>query len=56
MKEVSDNLKKWGSFIPGIRPGKPTQDYLDKIMTSITLSGAIFLAIVALLQYLVPTG
>lgn len=54
VKEVADNLKKWGSFIPGIRPGKPTQDYLDKIMTRITLSGAIFLAIVALLQYLVP--
>ncbi|MEN6358225.1 MAG: preprotein translocase subunit SecY [Armatimonadota bacterium] len=55
VKDVSDNLKKWGSFIPGIRPGKPTQDYLDKIMTRITLSGAIFLAIVALLQYYVPS-
>lgn len=55
VKDVSDNLKKWGSFIPGIRPGKPTQDYLDRIMTRITLSGAIFLAIVALLQYYVPT-
>lgn len=54
VKEVSDNLKKWGSFIPGIRPGKPTQEYLDKIMTRITLSGAVFLAVVALLQYLVP--
>ena len=56
VKEVSDNLKKWGSFIPGIRPGKPTQEYLDKIMTRITLSGAIFLAIVALLQYEVPNA
>ncbi|MCE5322440.1 preprotein translocase subunit SecY [bacterium] len=55
VKDVSDNLKKWGSFIPGIRPGKPTQEYLDKIMTRITLSGAIFLAIVALLQYYVPS-
>ena len=54
VKDVSDNLKKWGSFIPGIRPGKPTQDYLDKIMTRITLAGAIFLAIIALLQYYVP--
>lgn len=54
VKEVSDNLKKWGSFIPGIRPGKPTQEYLDKIMTRITLSGAVFLAIIALMQYLVP--
>ena len=54
VKDVSDNLKKWGSFIPGIRPGKPTQDYLDRIMTRITLAGAIFLAMIALLQYLVP--
>jgi len=54
VKDLADNLKKWGSFIPGIRPGKPTQDYLDKIMTRITLSGALFLAIVALLQYYVP--
>ena len=55
VKDVSDNLKKWGSFIPGIRPGRPTQDYLDKILTRITLSGALFLAVVALLQYYVPT-
>lgn len=54
VKEVSDNLKKWGSFIPGIRPGKPTQEYLDKIMTRITLSGGIFLAIIALMQYVIP--
>ena len=54
VKDVSDNLKKWGSFIPGIRPGKPTQDYLDRVMTRITLAGAVFLAIVALLQYYVP--
>jgi len=54
VKDLADNLKKWGSFIPGIRPGKPTQDYLDRIMTRITLAGSIFLAIVALLQYYVP--
>ena len=54
VKDVSDNLKKWGSFVPGIRPGKPTQEYLDKIMTRITLAGAVFLAIVALMQYYVP--
>ena len=54
VKDVSDNLKKWGSFIPGIRPGKPTQDYLDRVMTRITLAGAVFLAIIALLQYYVP--
>jgi preprotein translocase subunit SecY len=55
VKDVSDNLKKWGSFIPGIRPGKPTQDYLDKIMTRICLAGAVFLAIIALMQYYVPS-
>lgn len=52
--EVAENLKKWGSFIPGIRPGKPTMEYLDKVMTRITLAGAIFLAIIALAQYFVP--
>lgn len=55
VKDVSDNLKKWGSFIPGIRPGKPTQEYLDKIMTRICLAGALFLAVIALLQYYVPS-
>lgn len=54
VKDVSENLKKYGSFIPGIRPGKPTQEYLDRVLTRITLSGALFLAIVALLQYYVP--
>jgi len=54
VKDVADNLKKWGSFIPGIRPGKPTQEYLDRIMTRITLAGAVFLAVIALLQYYVP--
>jgi len=54
VKEVSDNLKKWGSFIPGIRPGKPTQEYLDRIMTRITLAGGLFLAVVALMQYVIP--
>jgi preprotein translocase subunit SecY len=53
--EVAENLKKWGSFIPGIRPGKPTMEYLDKVMTRITLAGAIFLAVIALAQYYVPT-
>jgi preprotein translocase subunit SecY len=52
--EVADNLKKWGSFIPGIRPGKPTMEYLDKVLTRITLAGAIFLALIALAQYYLP--
>lgn len=47
--EMSDNLKKYGGFIPGLRPGGPTADYLDKIMTRITLAGAVFLAFIALM-------
>ncbi len=46
--DIASNMKKSGGFIPGIRPGKPTSDYLSKIATHITLLGAIFLAILAL--------
>lgn len=49
--DVADNLKKSGGFIPGIRPGKPTEQFLDRVLTRITLAGALFLGIVALLQY-----
>ena len=51
-KDVSDNMKKQGGFIPGVRPGKPTSDYIDNILTKITLPGAIFLAIIAILPTL----
>lgn len=54
--EMSDNLKKWNAYIPGIRPGKDTTAYLDRVMTRITLAGAIFLAGVALVQYLAPAA
>jgi preprotein translocase subunit SecY len=47
--EVSNNLKKNGGFIPGFRPGKPTTDFLAKVISRITMFGAIYLAIVALL-------
>lgn len=47
--DVAENLKKNGGFIPGLRPGKPTAEYLDKIMTRITLAGAVFLTIIALM-------
>ena len=47
--EVSDNLKKQGGFIPGIRPGKPTSDYLTSILNRVIFIGAIALAIVAIL-------
>jgi preprotein translocase subunit SecY len=48
-QNLADNLKKYGGFIPGRRPGKATAMYIDQIMTRITLSGAIFLAIIAIL-------
>ncbi len=48
-KDVADNMKKQGGFIPGIRPGKQTSDFIDNILTKITLPGSIFLAIVAIL-------
>lgn len=51
--EVSDNMKKYGGFIPGIRPGKPTAEYLDRVLTRITLVGALFLAIIAVLPTIV---
>ena len=47
--EVSNNLKKNGGFIPGFRPGKPTSDFLSKVISRITIFGAIYLGIVALL-------
>jgi len=50
--DVSKNLQQNGGFIPGIRPGKPTSDYLSKILARITLFGAIFLAVVAALPML----
>ena len=53
-KETADNLKKSGAFIPGIRPGEQTAQYIDKVMTRLTLVGSIYLALVALLpQFLI---
>ena len=46
--EVANNLKKNGGFIPGIRPGKPTSDYISKILSKITLIGAIYLGLIAI--------
>ena len=53
-KETADNLKKSGAFIPGIRPGEKTAQYIDKVMTRLTVVGAIYLTLVALLpQFLI---
>nr|WP_255700539.1 preprotein translocase subunit SecY [Dethiosulfovibrio faecalis] len=47
--DVANNMKKYGGFILGIRPGKPTSDYIEKVMSRITLGGALFLAVIALI-------
>lgn len=51
--EVADNMKANGGFIPGIRPGRPTVDYLSKVMTRITFAGAVFLAVIATLPAII---
>ena len=59
-QETADNLKKYGGFVPGIRPGQATADYFDRVLTRLTLVGAIYLCIVCLIpeflisQYGVP--
>jgi preprotein translocase subunit SecY len=53
--EVSENLQKFGGFVPGIRPGKNTAEYLDYVMTRIAASGAVFLAVIALFPDLISS-
>lgn len=55
-KDVSENLKNFGTFIPGYRPGKRTADYLEKVMTRITYVGAGFLAIVAIIPTMISSA
>jgi len=47
-KKIADEIQKYGGFIPGIRPGAPTSNYLNYILTRITLAGALFLGIIAI--------
>lgn len=47
--DVADNLKKYGGFIPGLRPGRPTGEYISRVLSRLTLAGAIFLALIAIL-------
>ncbi|MEO2090416.1 MAG: preprotein translocase subunit SecY [Gemmataceae bacterium] len=54
-KEVSDNLKESGSFIPGYRPGKSTADYLERVLLRVTFVGAAFLAVIALIPTIIST-
>ncbi|NLY89561.1 MAG: preprotein translocase subunit SecY [Firmicutes bacterium] len=51
--EVANNMKKYGGFIPGIRPGRSTAEYLDRVLSRITLAGAVFLTGIALLPFIV---
>jgi preprotein translocase subunit SecY len=46
--DISENMRKYGGFVPGIRPGKPTADYLYYVMNRITLAGAVFIAVIAI--------
>ncbi len=54
--EVADNMRKWGGFIPGIRPGKRTADYVNDVLTRITLVGALYLVIISLIPEWMITG
>jgi preprotein translocase subunit SecY len=54
--DVAENMRKYGGFVPGIRPGKRTAEYIDTILTRITLVGAVYLAVVALLPQFLISG
>lgn len=54
--EMSNNMKKNGGFIPGIRPGRPTSDYISKVLSRVTLAGAVFLGIIAVLPIFMNLG
>jgi len=47
--DVADNIKRNGGFVPGIRPGRPTAEYIDKILSRLTMAGGVFLALIAVL-------
>jgi preprotein translocase subunit SecY len=54
--DVAENMRKYGGFVPGIRPGKRTAEYIDTILTRITLVGAVYLALVAILPQFLISG
>ena len=47
--DVAENIKKYGGFVPGLRPGRPTAEYIDKVLSKLTLAGGTFLALIAIL-------
>lgn len=52
-KDLADNLKKYGAFVPGYKPGKPTADFIELVLNRITFAGGVFLGLIAVLPYLV---
>ena len=50
--QIADDLKKHGGYVPGIRPGRPTAEFLDHTMTRVTLAGAVFLTVIAVIPYI----
>jgi len=54
--EVADNMRKWGGFIPGIRPGKRTADFINEVLTRITLVGALYLILISLIPQWMISG
>ena len=54
--EIANNLKEHGSFVPGIRPGKATADYLDFVLNRVTLAGSAFLAVIAVIPTIVTAN
>jgi preprotein translocase subunit SecY len=54
--DQADNMKKYGGFIPGIRPGKKTAEYIDRILTRLTFGGAIYLGLISLLPVFLMSG
>ncbi|MDP3938012.1 MAG: preprotein translocase subunit SecY, partial [Deltaproteobacteria bacterium] len=54
--DVADNIKKYGGYIPGIRPGKRTADYIDRVLTRITLVGSMYVAVVCILPTFLIAG
>jgi preprotein translocase subunit SecY len=54
--QIADDLKKYGGYIPGVRPGKPTAEFLDYTMTRLTFAGAVFLTLIAILPTLLSRG
>jgi preprotein translocase subunit SecY len=54
--QIADDLKKYGGYIPGVRPGKPTADFLDHTMTRLTFAGALCLTVIAVLPSLLSQG